>query len=347
MRRAKIVCTLGPSVDSPDIQQDLILAGMDIARINLSHGNHEEHLKRINSLREVSAKLNKHIPILLDTKGPEIRLGIFETGHITLQKGDTFTLTSDEIIGTQTKASISYPLLPKEVSVGDRILLDDGLVEFGVKNTSKNEIVCDVIEGGVLSNKKGVNIPGKHINIPPLSDADKADILFAIKNNIDIIAISFVRQGSDIDEIKEFIKNNGGNMTIIAKIENREGILNLKDILEKSDGLLVARGDMGVELPTEEVPIMQKRIVKMCRDVGKPVIIATQMLDSMVRNAHPTRAEVSDVANAIMDGTDAIMLSGETAAGKYPVESLKTMARIAERTEEELYTEEYSYFRNT
>lgn len=346
MRKAKIVCTLGPAVDSPDIQRKLIMAGMDVARINLSHGSHEEHLGRINSLRKLSTELGKHIPILLDTKGPEIRLGTFENGHITVTKGDIFTLTSQKIVGTQSRASISYSLLPQEISHGDHILLDDGLVEFEVKNVDGTEIECEVIEGGSLGDRKGVNIPGKHINIPPLSDADKADILFAVQNGIDIIAISFVRQGSDIDQIRDFIKANGGNIPIIAKIENHEGIANLSDILDKADGLLVARGDMGVELPAEEVPIIQKRIIKMCRAVGKPVITATQMLDSMIRNPHPTRAEVSDVANAIMDGTDAIMLSGETAAGKYPVEALKTMARIAERTEEAMCNEENSYFRN-
>ena len=335
MRRTKIVCTLGPAVDDPKMLEKLILSGMDIARINLSHGNHEEHLKRIVSLRMLSRKFNRYIPIMLDTKGPEIRVGHFENGFINLVEGEQFILTSSSIVGNQERVSITYPLLPNELTKGDRIFLDDGLLELEVLRIDANDIVCKVISGGHLSTKKAVNIPGKHLNLPSLSDVDKKDIIFAIKNDIEIIAPSFVRSASDISDLREFLAENNveRKILIVAKIENLEGMQNVKAILEVSDGIMVARGDMGVELPAEDVPIMQKQIIGLCRNAGKPVITATQMLDSMIRNPHPTRAEVSDVANAVLDGTDAIMLSGETAAGKHPIESLITMAKVAERAE--------------
>lgn len=335
LRKTKIVCTLGPAVDNPYILKKTVQEGMNVARINMSHGDHEEHLKRIISLRNICRELNKNIPVLLDTKGPEIRLRKFENGAVVINQGNTFTLTSRDVLGNEHLASMTYPMLSTEVIEGDKIFIDDGQIEFKVKEIVNEDIICEIMCGGRLSDRKAINIPGKHINLPALSESDKKDLLFGINNNVEIIAPSFVRNASDIVEIREFLKENGlkTKVLIIAKIENSEGLANLKEILDASDGLLIARGDMGVELPAEEVPIIQKQIIKLCRSIGKPVITATQMLDSMTRNPRPTRAEVSDVANAVLDGTDAIMLSGETASGKYPVEAVKTMAQIAHRAD--------------
>lgn len=334
MKKTKIVCTIGPASENKEIFAELVKNGLNVARLNFSHGDHAEHLKRIEMIKEVRKELNKPIAILLDTKGPEIRTGSFKE-PIMLEEGQIFTLTTDEYLGDQDKCQISYEGLPGDVVPGNKILIDDGLVELDVLEIKGNEIVTRVLNSGEVKNHKGVNVPGVSINLPAITPKDEADIKFGLEHGIDFIAASFVRKAADVLEIRKILEdNNIEDVHIISKIENQEGLDNLDSIIRVSDGIMVARGDLGVEIPTEDVPLAQKLMISKCNKAGKPVITATQMLDSMQRNPRPTRAEVTDVANAILDGTDAIMLSGETAAGKYPVESVMTMTSIARKIEE-------------
>ncbi|MED1740326.1 pyruvate kinase [Bacillus swezeyi] len=339
MRKTKIVCTIGPASESIEKLTQLMEAGMNVARLNFSHGDFEEHGARIQNIREAASKLGKDIGILLDTKGPEIRTHTMENGSIELESGSQLIVSMDEVIGTTEKISVTYDGLIHDVSKGSTILLDDGLIGLEVTevNADKREIVTKVMNSGTLKNKKGVNVPGVSVNLPGITEKDAKDIVFGIEQGVDFIAASFVRRPSDVLEIRELLEeHNATDIQIIPKIENQEGVDNIDRILEVSDGLMVARGDLGVEIPAEEVPLVQKELIKKCNALGKPVITATQMLDSMQRNPRPTRAEASDVANAIFDGTDAIMLSGETAAGNYPVEAVQTMHNIASRSEEAL-----------
>ena len=337
MRKSKIVCTIGPASESLENTKKLILAGMNVARLNFSHGDFEEHGARINTIRQASKELNKTVAILLDTKGPEIRTGKLAVEPIELVQDEYLTLTTEEILGDQNRISITYSDLPNDVQVGSTILIDDGLIGLTVVDIQGTEIKTRIVNGGTIKSKKGVNVPGVHISLPGITEKDTNDILFGIEQDIDFIAASFVRKASDVLEIRALLeKNNASHIQIISKIENQQGVDNLDEILAVSDGLMVARGDLGVEIPAEDVPLAQKLMIQKCNIAGKPVITATQMLDSMQRNPRPTRAEASDVANAIFDGTDAIMLSGETAAGKYPVESVLTMSRIAEKAESAL-----------
>lgn len=337
MRKTKIVCTLGPATDQGDTLKQMVKLGMDVARFNFSHGTYEEHGKRMRALQEARAEYNPYVAALLDTRGPEIRLKNFVDGQAILKEGATFTLTTREVEGTEKEASITYKNLPSDVSAGTRILIDDGIIELEVKTVSETDIVCTVINGGTVSNHKGINVPNVALSMPYLSQKDREDILYGIENGYDFIAASFVREAKDVQQIRELLKENGGEgIAIIAKIENRQGVENIDEIIEASDGIMIARGDMGVEIETEEVPIIQKMIIRKVYEAGKQVITATQMLDSMIHNPRPTRAEATDVANAIYDGTSAIMLSGETAAGKYPIEALKMMEKIACRTEENI-----------
>ncbi|XEC96465.1 pyruvate kinase [Paenibacillus tarimensis] len=334
MRKTKIVCTIGPSSESLENTKKLITAGMNVARLNFSHGDFEEHGNRIKNIRQASEELGNTVAILLDTKGPEIRLGKLKEEPIELVQGDTIVLTTEEILGDRNRVPITYANLPKDVTAGSTILIDDGLIGLTVEEVDGTDIKCRIVNSGQIKSKKGVNVPGVHISLPGITEKDANDIIFGIEQGIDFIAASFVRKASDVLEIRELLEqHNASHIQIISKIENQQGVDNLDEILEVSDGLMVARGDLGVEIPAEEVPLVQKRMIEKCNYAGKPVITATQMLDSMQRNPRPTRAEASDVANAIFDGTDAIMLSGETAAGKYPVESVETMSRIAERAE--------------
>jgi pyruvate kinase len=343
MKKTKIVCTIGPASESVDMLVNLMNAGMNVCRLNFSHGDFEEHGNRIKNIREAAKITGKRVAILLDTKGPEIRTNDMENGAITLKIGDIVRLSMTEVLGTNEKFSITYPELINDVHVGSHILLDDGLIDLEVTDIDRaaNEIVTEVKNEGVLKNKKGVNVPGVSVNLPGITEKDAADIRFGIEQGIDFIAASFVRRATDVLEITRILEEeNATHIQIIPKIENQEGIDNIDDILKVSDGLMVARGDMGVEIPTEDVPVVQKELIKKCNALGKPVITATQMLDSMQRNPRPTRAEANDVANAIYDGTDAVMLSGETAAGDYPLEAVQTMARIAVRTEEALINQD-------
>ncbi len=334
MRRTKIVCTLGPSTDAPGILREMALAGMNVARFNFSHGTHDEQLRRLTALKALREELNLPIAALLDTKGPEIRLGTFKEGKIHLDEDDIFTLTTREIEGDKQKATVTYKNLYQDVSVGSRVLIDDGKIEMIVQEIKGEDIVCKVKNHGPVSNRKSINVPGVQLSLPYLSTVDKNDILFGIKQGFDIIAASFTRSARDIQDIRNFLEDNGGeHMIIIAKIENQDGVTNIEEILSASNGIMIARGDMGVEIDFAEIPIIQKRLIEHCYNSGRPAITATQMLESMMSNPRPTRAEITDVANAIYDGTSAIMLSGETAAGKYPVETVRTMATIAERTE--------------
>ncbi|WP_141504082.1 pyruvate kinase [Paenibacillus luteus] len=334
MRKTKIVCTIGPSSESLENTKKLIKAGMNVARLNFSHGDFEEHGNRIKNIRIANAELGTSVAVLLDTKGPEIRLGKLKEEPIELNQGEIVTLTTEEILGDRNRVPITYNNLPNDVTVGSTILIDDGLIGLTVEEVKGTEIVCRIVNSGPIKSKKGVNVPGVKISLPGITEKDANDIVFGIEQGVDFIAASFVRKASDVLEIRELLeRHNAGHIQIISKIENQEGVDNLDEILEVSDGLMVARGDLGVEIPAEEVPLVQKNMIKKGNRVGKPVITATQMLDSMQRNPRPTRAEASDVANAIFDGTDAIMLSGETAAGRYPTESVQTMARIAERAE--------------
>jgi len=341
MRKTKIVCTIGPSSESLENTKKLIAAGMNVARLNFSHGDYEEHGNRIKAIRQASQELNKTVAILLDTKGPEIRLGKLKEEPIELVQGEYITLTTEEILGDITRVPVTYKDLPSDVSVGSTILIDDGLIGLTVIDIQGTEIKCQIVNSGQIKSKKGVNVPGVAISMPGLTEKDISDIKFGIEVGVDFIAASFVRRASDVLEIRELLeRHDARHIHIISKIENQQGVDNLDEILEVSDGLMVARGDLGVEIPAEEVPLVQKLMIEKCNRAGKPVITATQMLDSMQRNPRPTRAEASDVANAIFDGTDAIMLSGETAAGKYPVESVETMARIAESAESALHYRE-------
>ncbi len=339
MRKTKIVCTIGPASESPEMLEQLIEAGMNVARLNFSHGSHEEHAIRIAAIRDAAEKVGKPVGILLDTKGPEIRTHTMENGELHLVTGQVIDISMKEVVGNESVFSVTYEQLIEDVEQNDVILLDDGLIELRVlaKDVERGLIHTIVENAGVLKNKKGVNVPGVSIKLPGITEKDAQDILFGIDQGVDFIAASFVRTAKDVLEIRELLEqNNGSHIQIIPKIENQEGVDNIDAIIEVSDGLMVARGDLGVEIPAEEVPLVQKSLIKKCNQVGKPVITATQMLDSMQRNPRPTRAEASDVANAIIDGTDAIMLSGETAAGLYPLESVQTMYKIAERTEQAL-----------
>ena len=338
MKKTKIVATIGPASESEEKLRELFLNGINVCRLNFSHGTHEEHKIRIDTIKKVRDEMELPIAIMLDTKGPEIRLGDFSEGTIELEQDDIFTLTTRDILGDKDIVSISYKGLPKDVEVGGRILIDDGLVELKVLDIiNYTDIKCIAINKGILKNHKGVNVPNVMINLPAVTEKDVDDIIFGIQNEIDFIAVSFVRTADDVNVIRRILEDNGGqHIEIISKIESQQGVDNIDEILQISDGIMVARGDLGVEVQTDEIPIIQKMLIKKCNIAGKPVITATQMLDSMMRNPRPTRAEVTDVANAIYDGTDAIMLSGETAAGKYPVEAVKIMATIAKRTEETL-----------
>ncbi|WP_181349821.1 pyruvate kinase [Thalassobacillus sp. CUG 92003] len=335
-RKTKIVSTIGPASESKEKLMELIESGMNVARLNFSHGDFEEHAARIANIREAAEKTSKTVAILLDTKGPEIRTGRMKNEGVQLEKGSTLYVSMDDVEGDQERISVTFPGLINDVHEGSKILLDDGLIELQVEEIKKhdNEIKTTVLNSGLLKNKKGVNVPNVSVTLPGITDKDAEDILFGIEQDVDFIAASFVRRSSDVLEIRELLeKHEATHIQIIPKIENQEGVDNIKEILEVSDGLMVARGDLGVEIPAEDVPLVQKQLIHQCNKAGKPVITATQMLDSMERNPRPTRAEASDVANAIFDGTDAIMLSGETAAGRYPAEAVQTMHNIAEKTE--------------
>lgn len=334
MRKTKIICTLGPAVDSEEMIRKLILAGMNAARFNFSHGTHESHLAQLTKLKHVRDELGIPVAAILDTKGPEIRIKTFKDGRIELKKDDTFTLTTAECEGTAERVSVTYANLHNEVAPGNHILVDDGLIDLLVQEIKGQEIVCVVENGGPLSNNKSINIPNVHILLPSLTEKDKEDLKFAAENDFDFIAASFVRKASDVEDIRACLHEYGGdNIRIISKIENREGVDNLEEIIAASDGVMVARGDLGVEIPAQEVPILQKKMIKATTMAGKPVITATQMLDSMIRNPRPTRAEVSDVANAVFDGTSCVMLSGETASGKYPIEAVEAMVSTVKAAE--------------
>ena len=333
-RKTKIICTLGPAVDEQEMMEGLIRAGMNVARFNFSHGDYEEQGSRIETFKKAREAVGLPVAMLLDTKGPEIRIGKFATGEAILKEGDTFTLLNEDVDGDNTKVSVTYKNLYNEVTPGTRILINDGLIEVIVEKIDGKDVVCKVQNGGRLTNKKSINIPNSKIQLPSMTEKDKSDILFGIKNGFDYIAASFIRKAEDVINIKKVLKENGGEyIKVISKIENREGIDNFDAILEVSDGIMVARGDLGVEIPMEEVPIRQKEFIKKCNKAGKLVVTATQMLESMINNPRPTRAEVSDVANAIYDQTSAIMLSAESAAGKYPIEAVKTMNTIARSIE--------------
>ena len=335
IKKTKIVCTLGPVSENEETLRELIKNGLNVCRLNFSHGSHEEHKGRMDLVKKLREELNMPTAILLDTKGPEIRTGKFDVPEVLLEEGQTFTITMKDVMGNKEMCTVSYKGLANDVKAGDTILIDDGLVGLTVKEINGDDIVCEVQNSGIVKNHKGVNVPGVKVNLPAITEKDRSDIEFGIEQGIDFIAASFVRKVSDVLAIREILEeNNATHIKIISKIENQEGVDNLDEIIEVSDGIMVARGDLGVEIPTEEIPVVQKLMIKKCNEAGKPVITATQMLDSMIRNPRPTRAEVTDVANAIYDGTDAIMLSGETAAGKYPVEAVKTMATIAKRAEE-------------
>lgn len=334
MRKTKIICTLGPSSESEETLRRLMIEGMDVARFNFSHGTHEEQLEKFNRVKRIREELGLPVAALLDTKGPEIRLKTFENDKAELKQGSRFTLTTREVLGNASIVSITYKDLPKDVKPGGRILLDDGLIELLIDDVDDTEIHCTVANSGVISNRKGVNVPDTNLSMPFISQKDYDDICFGIEHGFDFIAASFTRTAEDILQIRKILEEkNCNNISIIAKIENMQGVQNINDIIRVSDGIMVARGDMGVEIPLEEVPVLQKKIIQKVYQAGKQVITATQMLDSMMKNPRPTRAEATDVANAIYDGTSAIMLSGETAAGSYPVEALQTMVKIAERTE--------------
>ena len=338
MRKTKIICTMGPNTNDRAMMKRLAEEGMNIARFNFSHGSHEEQKGRMDLLKSVREEIGKPIAILLDTKGPEIRTGVLKDGKkVMLEAGEMFTLTTEEIEGDAKKVSITYDGLAEDVEPGKRILIDDGLIELEVKNINGNEITCKVLNGGELGERKGVNVPNVPVRLPALTKKDREDIIFGVEQGIDFIAASFVRSAEGILEIRALLKECGApHIPIIAKIENAEGIKNIDEIIHCADGIMVARGDLGVEIPAEKVPYLQKMLIKKCNDNYKPVITATQMLDSMIRNPRPTRAEVTDVANAVYDGTDAVMLSGETAQGKYPVEALQMMVHIIENTEKHL-----------
>lgn len=336
MRKTKIICTIGPASEQEDKLRELMLAGMNVARFNFSHGSHEEHKIKLERVKKVAKELNVPLATMQDTKGPEIRLKDFEGGKVFLETGNVFRLTTDEVMGTEKRAAITYKNLKNDIRVGNTILIDDGLIEMKVTAIEDTDIVCEVINGGFVSNHKGINVPGAVLSMPFISEVDREDILFGIQMGYDYIAASFVRCAEDVLAVRSILREHNSKMKIISKIESMQGIDNLDEILQASDGIMVARGDMGVEVPMEEVPVLQKKMIKKALRLGKLVITATQMLESMIKNPRPTRAEATDVANAIYDGTSAIMLSGESAAGAYPVEAVRTMARIAVRTEEDI-----------
>ncbi|QCX34478.1 pyruvate kinase [Caloramator sp. E03] len=337
MRRTKIICTIGPASESENMIRKLIENGMNAARLNFSHGSYEEHGKRIELIKKLRKELNKPIAIILDNKGPELRTGNFKVDSVELVEGQKYILTTRQVLGDENICSVSYDKLHEDLKVGDRVLINDGLVGLEVEKIEGQDIHCKVLNTGVISSHKNMNVPGVKINLPALTEKDIEDIKFGIKQGVDIIAASFIRKAADVIAIRKVLENNGGEgILIVSKIENQEGVDNIDDIIKFSDAIMVARGDLGVAIPTEDVPVVQKMIIEKCNIAGKPVITATQMLDSMIRNPRPTRAEASDVANAIFDGTDAIMLSGETANGKYPIEAVSTMARIAEKAESAL-----------
>lgn len=336
LKKTKIVCTIGPASRDADTMREMLEAGMNVARLNFSHGTHEEHRKTIETFRRVRDEQDRPAAILLDTKGPEIRLGDFENGSEILEEGDEFTLTSEECPGTKKRVSTTYKALPSQVSLGTSILIDDGRVRLRVAGTTEDEVRCIVVNGGKVSNRKGVNIPNQSLDLEYISEADRQDILFGIEMDVDYVAASFVRSGADVKVLRSLLNENGGDrIKIISKIENTEGIENFKEILALSDGIMIARGDMGVEVDFEKLPGIQKKFIKECCKAGKTVITATQMLESMTHSPAPTRAEITDVANAVFDGTSAVMLSGESAAGDYPVETVKAMAKIVSQAEED------------
>ena len=343
MRKTKIICTLGPATDDEEVLRQLMLNGMAVARMNMSHGEHSDHKRRADMIKKLRAELNIPVALLLDTKGPEIRTGRFKNNKVNLETGQTFTLTTEDVEGDETRCSITFKDLPKDVQRGSRILIDDGLIEMKVTDVTKTDIVCHVVNGGTVATHKGINVPGVALSLPFISEQDKADIAFGVAQDFDFVAASFTRSAEDIIQLRgELEKNNCNNIRIVAKIENSEGVENIDEIIRVSDGIMIARGDLGVEIPMEEIPIIQKKLIAKAYSAGKQVITATQMLDSMMKNPRPTRAEATDVANAIYDGTSAIMLSGETAAGLFPVEAVKTMAIIAERTERDIdYIEKF------
>lgn len=333
MRKTKIICTLGPATNSKTMVTGLVKAGMNVARLNFSHGTLEDHRKMIQNVRQVSVELNKPIPILQDLQGPKLRVGKIKNGSVLLKKGQGITITTDDIVGDESAIATTYRQLPLDVQAGDMILLDDGLIQLKVQATQSDHVICQIIEGGLLSDHKGINLPGVNISQPSFTEKDRSDLLFGIEHNVDIVALSFVRKPEDILEVKEIIANNKKDIMIIAKIEKPEVLKHLNEIINVSDGVMIARGDLGVELPLQKVPTLQKQIIRLAVQKGKPVITATQMLESMRNSSRPTRAEVSDVANAIFDGTDAVMLSAETATGSYPVATVKTMAKIIAEAE--------------
>ncbi len=339
MRKTKIVCTLGPACSSEKTLERMCLAGMNVARLNFSHGDYKQHIDNINLIKKVRAKLNMPIAILLDTKGPEYRIKTFKGGKVQLKQGDIFTFTADEVEGDNSRVSVNYKDLASDLCVGDRILLNNGLLIFEVKEIKGGDVVCQVLEGGDLSDRKSMAFPGKVLKQKYLSEQDKSDLKFGLENDIDFIACSFVSCAQDLIDVKEYIKSLGVDtrVSLIAKIENRSGVENIEEICAECDGIMIGRGDMGVEIPFEELPSIQKKLITKCRLLGKRVITATEMLESMITNPRPTRAEISDVANAVYDGTSAIMLSGETAAGKHPTQAVETMSRIAEETERNIH----------
>lgn len=343
MRKTKIICTIGPSSESEEMITKLCEAGMNVARLNFSHGTHEEHKVKIDTLKKVRQKLNYPLAIMLDTKGPEYRVGVFENKKVEIADGAEFTFTTDEIIGDTSRVSVSYKNLPNEVAIGDRILVNDGLLIFEVKEITDKDIICNTITGGVMSDRKSMNFPEHVLQGDYLSEADKSDIRFGIDNDVDFVAASFVSKKEDVQSLRDFLNENGGeNIDIIAKIENQSGVDNINGICEVADGIMVARGDLGVEIPYKEVTVVQKYLIEKCRMIGKTVVTATEMLESMINNPRPTRAEISDVSNAVYDGSTAIMLSGETAAGKYPIQAVEIMSSIAEYTEENIdYFKDY------
>ena len=334
MRRAKIVCTLGPAVESVEKITELIDAGMNMARLNLSHGSHDEHQNRLDLVRVASKKANKAVAILVDLQGPKIRLGRFSSGPHELSRGDIFTITTDDIAGTKDKVSTTYKGLPGDCKAGDAIMIDDGKVSVQVVQVKGNDVITKVIQPGMVSNNKGINLPGVAVSLPALSEKDIADLRWGLKAGVDFIALSFVRNAADIKDIHKIMDEVGVKVPVIAKIEKPQAVENLQEIVDTFDGIMVARGDLGVELPIEDVPMVQKSCITMARESAKPVIVATQMLDSMISNSQPTRAEATDCANAVLDGADALMLSGETSVGDFPIDAVKVMARIIERTEE-------------
>ena len=334
--KVKIVCTIGPASGKYETLKEMIHAGMNVARLNFSHGDYKSHGETLRLVRQVEHEFGIPIPVILDTKGPEIRTGDVEGNSVTLENGNIFTLTTEKCIGSAERVYMTYPLLPKEVCVGEFIFIDDGALQVQVQEVKDSDVICKVIVGGKLSNKKGINLPGTDLSLPALSEKDKEDIIWGIENGMEYIAVSFVKTRADIIEIRRLINEHNGNIKIIAKIETRQAVENINDITDVVDGVMVARGDLGVEVATEEVPLVQKHIIEICRSKGRVVIVATQMLDSMIRNPRPTRAEASDVANAVFDGTDAVMLSGETAGGLYPVQAVQTMRKIVARAEQEL-----------